>query len=146
MGRVHTGKPTRGRGSFSEDGGRIGDRDLSMITMLARRRISNLMLGKLQKKVKKQQGRKGAQQEKRGEGRRGKRRTRKERKGKERGRETRAGRTKTKQERGDTGQEQHSPLTWHQEVEFAIHGFSQSCTKAVTQQIFWKTTRPRHIK
>ena len=40
IGCVHTGNPTKGRGSFAEDGGRVGERDLSMITMMATSKVS----------------------------------------------------------------------------------------------------------
>ena len=41
IGRVHTGNPTKGRGSFPK-GGRVGERDLSIITMMATGKNSSI--------------------------------------------------------------------------------------------------------
>ena len=45
IGRCHTGKPTKDPCSRLDVGGRTGDLDLSMITMLNKCEFSNLMLG-----------------------------------------------------------------------------------------------------
>ena len=143
MGRVHTGKLTRGRGSFSEDGGRIGDRNLSMITMLARMRISNLMLGKLQRKRVKGERRHDRRKE----------RKREEKKGKEKEKE----KEERKKERGGEDRDETRGRTNRTRITFTTHLTSRiwvcntqllsiNSHMQTLEQIFWKTTRPRYIK
>ena len=165
IGRAHTGNPTKGRGSCPKED-RVGERDLSIITMMATSKNSSIWCFECYKgevitaerrkrrkrkgKGKRKRTRKEKRKKKREEKERGKTQTRNREKEKDR----REGRRKEpeggKKRKAGNKEERTTKQRWNSPVIKKESKLSSTLHTSNIQhslkQDFWKTTQSGHIK